>query len=61
MDKKLQEKLEEALYVLAGLYREAAIQACTRQDTSAVHWFVTEERKAGNMPRTLKMRFGSGN
>lgn len=61
MDKKLQGKLEDALYVLAELYREAAADACTRQDTNAVHWFVTEERKAGNMPRTLKLRFGQGN
>lgn len=51
-------ELEATLYKLAGLYEAEAQKACDDHDTSRVHWFVTEARKAGNMPRLLKMRFG---
>lgn len=51
-------ELEETLYKLASLYEQEAIKACDAHDTHAVHWFVTEARKAANMPRIMKMRFG---
>lgn len=52
-------ELEETLYKLASLYQRQAENACETLDTNAVHWFVTEARKAGNMPRILKLRFGN--
>lgn len=52
------DEIEKTLYTLASLYEAEALKACEARDTGAVHFFVTEARKAGTMPRNLKMRFG---
>jgi len=51
-------KIEELAYQLAAALEEQAVAACANADTSAVHYYVTEARKVGNLPRQLKMRFG---
>lgn len=48
----------EALYQCAGRLSELAGEACDRRDTHAVHWLVSEERRAANLARTLERRLG---
>lgn len=48
--------IETAVYgLIAGLH-ELAIQECKKENTSAVHFIVSEQRKLDTLIRALKMR-----
>lgn len=52
---------ENKLYEIAAMF-EAMAQAECKADypnTNMIHWFVTEARRAGNLPRQIKMRTGN--
>lgn len=58
MNKKSYEKIEQASYALALALHEAAQELCETRDTSGIHFLVSKERKAANLPRHVKLRFG---
>lgn len=49
---------EDAIYIAARELENMAIEACQRQDTNAVHYYVSESRKLHIMVRNIARRNG---
>jgi hypothetical protein len=53
--------VQDAAYALASALQDAAREMCKSGDTHAVHWLVSEERKAAMLGHRINQRFGANN